>query len=106
MLVKYANILENNRTGFSEFPQENIYLTVTAVFLLNLSEFLLQMMTDLNYGTGMDRVVKQQSEWNSTYMYIFHWKSWNDWLPWYLGWYTSHSIGFGSKTFPRYQTLS
>ena len=46
---------------------------------------LFQMVTDLNYGIGMDRVVKQQSDWSPTYMYIFHWKSWNDWLPWYLG---------------------
>lgn len=51
-------------------------------------EFI-NMMTDLNYGVGMDRAVKQQSDWNATYMYIFHWKSWNDWLPWYLG--VSHS---------------
>jgi neuroligin len=49
----------------------------------------INMMTDLNYGIGMDRVVKQQSDYSPTYMYIFHWKSWNDWLPWYLG--VSHS---------------
>ena len=44
------------------------------------------MITDLNYGVGMDRIVKQQAEWAPTYMYVFNWKSWNDWLPWYMGW--------------------
>ena len=43
------------------------------------------MLTDLNYGIGMDRVVKQQSDYAPTYVYVFRWRSWNDWLPWYLG---------------------
>lgn len=49
----------------------------------------LDMVTDLNYGIGMDRIVKQQSDFSNTFMYVFNWKSWNDWLPWYLG--VSHS---------------
>lgn len=51
------------------------------------------LMTDLNFGIGMDKVVKQQSDYAPTYMYVFHWKSWTDWLPWYLG--VSHSSVVG-----------
>jgi len=49
--------------------------------------FLQQMLTDLWYGIGMDRVVKLQSEYSPTYTYVFRWKSYTDWLPWYLGKY-------------------
>jgi len=43
------------------------------------------MITDLWYGIGMDRVVKVQCEHAPTYTYVFRWKSYTDWLPWYLG---------------------
>ena len=43
------------------------------------------MITDLWYGIGMDRVVKVQCEYSPTYMYVFRWKSYTDWLPWFLG---------------------
>jgi hypothetical protein len=42
----------------------------------------------------MDRVVKQQSDYSPTYTYVFHWKSWTDWLPWYLGVSHSSIVGY------------
>ena len=45
----------------------------------------LQMMTDLNYGVGMDKFVKLQSDSSPTYMYVFKGKSRDDRSPSYLG---------------------
>ncbi|ELU03558.1 hypothetical protein CAPTEDRAFT_225804 [Capitella teleta] len=49
------------------------------------------MITDLQYGTGMDYVAKQQSQSGRepVWMYDFNYKSWTDWLPNWMG--VSHS---------------
>lgn len=56
-------------------------------------EFI-NMITDLWYGIGMDRVVKLQCEHAPTYTYVFRWKSYTDWLPWYLGASFSTIVGY------------
>ncbi len=43
------------------------------------------MVTDYGYGTGMDTVIKQHAEYESSYMYVFEYKSWTDELPWCYG---------------------
>ncbi|KAI0239442.1 Neuroligin-4, X-linked [Lamellibrachia satsuma] len=47
-------------------------------------EFI-NMLTDLQVGVGMDQVIKMQSLYEPTYVYQFNYKSWNDWLPRWMG---------------------
>ena len=46
---------------------------------------LFQLISDLDYGAGMDYVVKQQCEYEDAYFYEFNYKSWNDWSPKWMG---------------------
>lgn len=49
---------------------------------------LLQLMTDLDVGIGMDEVLKIQSQHEAQWMYQFNFNSWNNWLPDYMGGHT------------------
>ena len=44
-----------------------------------------QMISDLDFGAGMDFVVKQQCVYEDAYFYEFNYKSWNDWAPKWMG---------------------
>ncbi|KAJ8322336.1 hypothetical protein KUTeg_000807 [Tegillarca granosa] len=46
---------------------------------------VIDMMSDYMFGTGMDEVVKAHSRFNHTYVYVFDYFSWNDYLPRYRG---------------------
>ena len=45
------------------------------------------MITDLEYGTGLDYLSKQHSESGRepVWMYDFNYKAWSDWLPNWMG---------------------
>lgn len=53
-------------------------------------EFI-NMMTDLEYGVGMNYLIRQHSASGKepVWMYVFDYKSWSDWLPYWMG--VSHS---------------
>ena len=43
------------------------------------------MITDLEYGAGMDTVIKMQADYMPNYVYEFKYKSWHDWVPKFMG---------------------
>ena len=46
---------------------------------------LFQLMTDLEVGRAMDRVLKWGIEHSPQWMYQFNFNSWNNWLPDWMG---------------------
>ncbi len=50
-------------------------------------------MTDYEFGVGIDTVAKQNQEKENTYMYSFEYKSWNDYLPHWMG-ELSYYVGY------------
>ncbi|KAL5014368.1 hypothetical protein ScPMuIL_008638 [Solemya velum] len=42
---------------------------------------LTDMMSDFMFGTGLDEVMRLHTIYNRTFMYVFNYKSWNDYLP-------------------------
>ena len=46
---------------------------------------ILQLVTDYEFGVGIDTVAKQNQEKENTYVYSFEYKSWNDYLPHWMG---------------------
>ena len=47
--------------------------------------FYLQLVTDYEFGVGIDTVAKQNQEKENTYFYSFEYKSWNDYLSHWMG---------------------
>ena len=45
----------------------------------------LQLVTDYEFGVGIDTVAKQNQEKENTYVYSFEYKSWNDYLAHWMG---------------------
>ena len=43
------------------------------------------MLTDMRYGTWIDQTVKQTAENLPTYMYVFNYRSWEDWRDKWMG---------------------
>ena len=43
------------------------------------------MITDLDYGTGMNKVVRYHAAYESSYQYVWSYKSWNDYEPHWMG---------------------
>ncbi|CAE1324243.1 NLGN [Acanthosepion pharaonis] len=41
----------------------------------------IDMMSDYMFGAGIDEIVKWHSRYNDTYLYVFDYRSWNDYLP-------------------------
>ena len=60
-----------------------LYAYCRSVFICMF--LLFQLISDLDYGAGMDYVVKQQCEYEDAYFYEFNYKSWNDWSPKWMG---------------------
>ena len=53
--------------------------------VLKHRHFILQMMSDYLFGTGMDETLRSQAIYNRTYSYVFQYKSKYDYLPPYRG---------------------
>ena len=45
----------------------------------------MQLVTDYEFGVGIDTVAKQNQEKENTYFYSFEYKSWNDYLAHWMG---------------------
>ncbi len=51
----------------------------------NAKCFSFQLVTDYEFGVGIDTVAKQNQQQENTYFYSFEYKSWNDYLPHWMG---------------------
>ena len=50
--------------------------------------FGFQLVTDLDFGRGMDSVIKYHAPYESSYEYVWSYKSWDDYEPHWMGEYT------------------
>ena len=65
----------------TDLLQHNCYYDIIIAYI----NFLLQMMSDYLFGTGMDETIRAQNLYNKTYFYVFNYKSRYDYLPTWRG---------------------
>ncbi|XP_067665939.1 cholinesterase-like isoform X1 [Haliotis asinina] len=72
-IVDMSNAIDALSYEYTYWPEPKNYSQVR--------QMLTDLMSDYMFGTGINEMLRSQVIFNTTYFYVFKYKSWNDYLP-------------------------